>query len=830
METAELVSRHASDLSELACFHCGEPVPGDLRLTVDFAGAPRPVCCAGCQAVAQLIQATGLGRYYRFRAASGRQADPADQRARAAWAGVDDREALWGSAAPGGWYELLLQAEGVRCAACAWLIRSRLESLPGIRAVQVDTATGYTRILWNPAATRLSRIAGALFDLGYLPHLPLAEAEEAGRRAERRDSLKRLGVAGLGMMQVMMYAVGLYAGEALGGMSPAARGFLTWVSLIVTLPVLLYSGWVFFSGAWRGLRAGRPGMDLPVALAIGLAFSASCVNFFRGQGDVWFDSVVMFIFFLTLGRHVELVLRHRNLQAGSALARLLPEWAQKVTSSGSETVPAFDLMPGDRVRVAAGSAFPCDGRILTGRSEVDESLLSGESRPLLRGPGDAVVAGSLNLSQPVEVGVTAAAAESTVSALGRLLLQAQTRRASVSGLPAWLVPAFTLAVLLLAAATWAFWSAARPEMALPAALAVLVASCPCALSLALPAVHAAASRGLLLSGILLTRSSALHQLPRVDTVVFDKTGTLTRGHPERHACRLNPARAGFTESGLLAIAAALESHSAHPVARAFKGIAAPEAGAAVVTHPGMGLEGRVGGRRWRIGSAAFVAPEHPPADPFERDTTVWLGDEAGWVACWALRDALRPDGVATVRALQARGLQLRICSVDAASEVRRVAGEFAIANWRDRCTPEMKVNVISELQKEGKTVLMIGDGVNDGPVLAAADVSMAVQGATELANSSADLILISESLERVTRAFELAGKAVRLVRQNLGWALLYNACVMPLAVAGTLQPWMAALGMSASSLVVVLNATRLTSGPRSADRRTPLPRAGEATG
>lgn len=811
-------------MTEPVCFHCGEPVPGDVVLTVLAGGARRPVCCNGCQAVVELIHATGLSRYYEFRSALGRRVDAATRAARDAWSDLDERESLWGGAAPDGSRELLLQTEGIRCAACAWLIRSRLESLPGIRSVQVDVASGYTHIRWHPLATRLSRIAGALFDLGYVPHLPLAQAEEAGRRAERRDSLKRLGVAGLGMMQVMMYAVGLYAGDEPGAMSPAARGFLTWVSLIITLPVLLYSGRVFFTGAWRGLRAGRPGMDLPVALAIGLAFTASCVNFFRGAGEVWFDSVVMFIFFLTLGRHVELVLRHRNLQAGSALARLLPEWAKQLTAAGTRTVPAIDLRPADRVRVAAGAAFPCDGRILAGGTEVDESLLTGESRPLPRRAGDNVIAGSINLSQPVDVEVTAAAADSAVSTIGRLLLQGLSRRDGQAGLPGWLVPAFIVAVLLLAGGAGAYWAVVYPPLALPAALAVLVASCPCALSLALPAVNAAASRSLLLSGILLTRGEALHRMRQVDTVVFDKTGTLTQGRPERGECRLNPARssgAGHAprEAEPLAIAAALESHSAHPVARAFADIPATASATGVVTAPGQGLEGTVGGRRWRIGSANYVAPADPPPEPVAAAPTIWLGDDRGWIAGWPLSDRLRPGSEITVRMLRDRGLDIRICSGDAASAVRPVAAALSVDNWQARCSPAEKVRMIQELHKQNKVILMIGDGVNDAPVLAHADVSMAVQGAAELANSTADLILTADSLDRVGRAFELAAKAGRLVRQNFTWALLYNAGVLPLAVSGALKPWMAALGMSASSLLVVLNATRMSSGRRRGELR-----------
>lgn len=791
---------------ETGCFHCGEPIPAQCTLAVKFQGREHPVCCSGCQAVFQLIQNAGLDRYYQFRQEPGSKANANLARQELAWQAVDKRQTMWGVRGADGHYELLLQVEGLRCAACAWLIRSRLESSPGIHSVQVDTATGFTRITWNPDLIRLSAIAMALFELGYVPHLPIASIEEQGRRQERRNSLKRLGLAGLGMMQVMMYSVGLYAGDAFG-MEPSARSFLSWISLLVTLPVLFYSGRVFFESAWKGLAAGRPGMDFPVALGIGLAFIASCYNFFRGEGTVWFDSVVMFIFFLTLGRHLELVLRHRSVAAGTALARLLPEWAQKITTGGCETIPSEDLSAGDQVRVAPGEAFPADGRICAGVTEVDEALLTGESQPAPRAVGDAVIAGTVNLRQAVDVRVSAAGADSTLSALGRMVLAAQTRQAGAeAGMPAWLVPVFVVAVVFLAIGTWIYWQGAEPGIAFGAALAVLVASCPCALSLALPAVNSAASHRLLREGILLTRSGALYDLLKVDTVIFDKTGTLTRGHPELQRIQLNPARPDCQENIALNVASALEDFSAHPVARAFRHSDKPFTASSVITHPAGALEGIILGNTWRIGSAAFIQDANAASDD---SGDIWLADEKGWYARFTLADSLRTACRTTIDALTTRKLDLRVLSGDAEQAVARVAQAAGIPAWQSNTRPGGKLEVIHGLQAQGRTVLMIGDGANDAPVLAAADVSMTVQGATELANSTADFILTTESLRPVLRVLDLSHMAARLVRQNLVWALIYNAAILPLAMSGSLQPWMAALGMSASSLLVVLNAARI---------------------
>ena len=807
-----LTTRTPEQAIENACFHCGEPIPAGISLFVSRDGQQRGVCCAGCQAVAELIFSSGLGRYYQFRQELGRKAEEDVAAQLDAWEGCDARESLWGVELPEGRRELLLQTEGIRCAACAWLIRSHMENLPGVQSTQVDTATGYTRIIWNPTENRLSRLAAGLMELGYKPHLPLASAEEQGRQKERRDSMKRLGVAGLGMMQVMMYAVGLYAGDAFG-IAAAERSFLSWVSLLVTLPVLLYSGRIFFEGAWRSLKAGRPGMDVPVALAIGLAFLASCYNFFRGTGEVWFDSVVMFIFFLSLGRHMEMMLRHRNLQAGAALARLLPEWAERIEGERRDTVPAGDLVTGDHVLVRAGESFPADGLIWMGSTEVDEALLTGESRAVARADGDAVIAGTINLSQPVEVEVTATGPETTVSTLGRLLLRAQSTRPSTHSMPAWLVPAFIVAVLFIASATWIGWQVLDPSRAFSAMLSVLVASCPCALSLALPVVHAAASRRLLDEGVLLTRGDALHALNEVDTVVFDKTGTLTQGTPEIATIELNPVRRDFGEARALRIAAVLEGASAHPIARAFRAaesdlatdVPLPRLDGPVAVKPGLGLRAAIDGTDWRIGTAEFVGE----ANGTNGDDGIWLADAQGWVARFVLRDALRPGALETVNALHKAGLDVRILSGDGGAAVAAVAERLCIPTFEARRTPAMKLDALLELRHSGRSTLMVGDGVNDAPVLAAADVSMTVKGGAELANSTADLILTGESLGLVITARAIARRARQLIRQNLAWALLYNASVMPLAVSGLLKPWMAALGMSLSSLLVVANASRL---------------------
>jgi Cu2+-exporting ATPase len=788
------------------CFHCGEPVPFACNLAVEVEGQQQAVCCSGCEAVASLIMQSGQSRYYQFRTDTAIKPLDEDAGIEESWKRYDDRHSLWGTRLKDGRYELLLQVEGIRCAACAWLIRSQLEARPGINQVQVDVAIGFVRINWNPEKLSLSKLAGILSGVGYRPHLPLAGAEAIGRQLERRSALKRLGVAGLGMMQVMMYAVSLYAGEAMG-ISEGSERFLQWISLVVTTPVLFYSGRVFYTSAWRSLSNRRVGMDVPVALAITIAFTMSCYNFLTGNGHVYFDSVVMFIFFLSLGRYAELVIRHQNLQTGLALARLLPEWAELISDGETEQVPATDLRVSDQIRVRAGLTFPADGIVLSGSTEVNEALLTGESRPISKHAGDNVIAGSINQTQSVEVEVSKDPDESTVSVMGRMLMKSQTHRSRYARLSERYAGWFVAAVLTVAGLTALFWLIQDVTMLLSATLAVLVISCPCALSLATPAAIASSSRALLEQGVLLTRGAALEALNGVDTIVFDKTGTLTTGSPSIVDTIINPDREEFDQQEVLKLAALLEMDSSHPVAKAFSDTSVNRRQVQLVTNHENGVEGRVGNTLYRLGNAVFTRMN--VIEISGGLGRVWLADDKGWIARFDLDDGLRASANETISALKSRGLELIMLSGDHQQAVASVADRTGVERWYAEQNPRMKMDFLQSLQAEGKTVLMVGDGINDAPVLSAANVSMTVSGASELANSAADFILTANSLKYIENIFNASHRTHTIIRQNLFWALAYNLLAVPFAAAGLIVPWMAALGMSLSSLLVVLNSGRL---------------------
>ena len=817
------------------CFHCGEPVLTGDRYRVKLEDRTRPVCCPGCKAVAEFIRDSGLGDYYAFRTEPGQKPEaPEPDAVRPEWLAFDRpslQESLTSPLA-GGRIEATILIEGVRCAACSWLIERAAGGLQGVDEIHVNPATARARLVWKADAIPLSRLLDTIARLGYQPHPITPDAARSVALRERRAAMRRLIVAGLGMMQVMTYAVALYAG-AWQGMSVEIREFLRLVSLLVATPVLIYSGAPFFAGAWRDLRSRRPGMDVPVALALGLAYSASLYNGFRGSGEVYFDSVTMFVFFLSLGRFVEMLARHRAGEVADAMARLTPSTALRMEPGGAEPVPVAiaELIAGDRVLVRPGDPFPADGILCRGRAEIDESLLTGESRSISRGPGENVIGGSLNVGDPVEMTVERTGRDTLLSHMTRLLERAQASRPALARSADRIARWFVTGVLITAAAVAIGWYLTDPAQAFPVALSVLVVTCPCALSLATPTALTAATSKLATLGILVTRGDALEKLARADHLVLDKTGTLTEG---RIRIADVTAVGEFSAERCRAIAAALEVGSEHPLARAFDdpdGLIADE----VRTLPGRGVEGVVNGRRFRLGSPAYIGEDRTLTAAFPADASVLLADEDGLLAGFVLADRLRADAPATVAAIRRRGLAIEIASGDVAPIVERIAGEAGIDRWQATLRPEDKLARIQALQSEGKVVVMVGDGINDAPVLAGADVSIAMGEGAPLAQSSADMILLGRTLSPLSQGLSIAETTLTVIRQNLGWALTYNLVALPLAAAGLVAPWMAAIGMSASSLVVVLNSTRLgrasggraigPGGPMANDRDEPEPTA-----
>lgn len=798
----------ASDI----CFHCGEPVLTGRRYLVAMDGAARPVCCPGCKAVAEFIRDSGFSDYYAFRTANAlRPEQPEADTVRPEWRAFDRPAVLerLTSASGEGRREALLLVEGVRCAACSWLIERSLGQMPGVIEIQVNPATARARLVWDPATSPLSKLLDGLARLGYRPHPVQAGAQASMAQRERRLALKRLAVAGLGMMQVLTYAVSLYAG-AFQGMDPGIQAFLRLISLLVATPVVLYSGFPFFQGAWRDLRARKPGMDVPVALAIGGAYVASLINGFRGVGEVYFDSVTMFVFLLSLGRFAEMAARHRAGEMSDALARLAPATALRVNpaSGEAENVGVSELTPGDRLLVRAGDSFPADGALDSTTALVDESMLTGESRPIRRLAGEPVIGGSLNVGDPVEMRVERIGADTVLSHVARLLERAQAARPGLARSADLVARWFVVGVLIIAGGVAVSWSLLDSARAFEITLSVLVVTCPCALSLATPTALTAATTRLARTGLLVTRPDALEKFARADHVMFDKTGTLTRGRVSVTGVDI---LGDLDHQRCLSIAAALERRSEHPIARAFADVpAAPATDSQVV--PGFGVEGSVDGQRYRIGRPDFASGLVASANGSVIEITdgdVALGDRSGLIARFRLSDPLREGSRGAVARLTLLGLDAEIVSGDEAGTVAEAATATGINAFRYRQTPEDKLGRIRELQQQGHQVVAVGDGVNDAPVLAGADVSVAMSSGAPLAQTSADMMLMGESLLPLADGLQLSRQTLTVIRQNLAWALFYNLVALPLAAAGWVAPWMAAIGMSASSVLVILNSTRL---------------------
>jgi Cu2+-exporting ATPase len=806
-------------LRTATCFHCGEPLPAEtLRDTI--ADAEQMFCCTGCAAAARWIAEADLGDYYRLR-----QTDATRVGTEAIDYACWDRADLLAehSTVVDGGREITVLTDGMRCAACAWLIDRALTREPGVQEIAANAITGRIRIVWDDARTPLSTLLSRLASLGYRPSLATGEAHEQARRRDRNRWLLRLGVAGLGSMQAMMFAEALYLDTA-GEMPLPTRDFFRWITFLVSTPVVFYAGWPFIEGMWRELRGRRPGMDTLIASSTLLAYFASLFETLRGGVHVWYDAAVMFVFLLLAARMLEQRARGIASAQVDALARARPALATRERDDGSaEQVPLAALAAGDVLRIAVGEAVPADGVLLDdhgdGSTAFDEALLTGESVPVSKRAGDTAFAGSLCRERPARLRVTQTGADTRLSQLVRLVERAQEQRPAIARAADRVAGVFVAMLSLIALGVYLWWRMHEPERAFEVALAVLVVSCPCALSLAVPAALAAAHGALAKLGVLALRGEALDTLARADRIVFDKTGTLSDRHPRIVAI---DTFGDIDQTQALVIATALERDSGHPLAAAFVEASAQEAGMLdapdarnVHASPGHGIAGEVDGRAWRLGRAAWAAAQD--ARGGDDEAALWLGDGQRASARFRLQETPRPEAAEALQTLRAQGLSVALCSGDAEQAVARMADAIDLprdpAHVRARQTPEDKLAYVRERQAAGEIVAMVGDGINDAPVLAGADVSIALADGAALAQRAADFVIGGGDLRRIPQAVALARRSRRIVRENFAWAIGYNLLALPLAAAGMVTPWIAAIGMALSSLLVTLNALRLTRLP-----------------
>ncbi len=761
----------------------------------------RRFCCPGCRAVAELIAANGLDRYYDLRTAPGRNPGgaPAGERP---WAVCDRPEVRRRlvRTMPDGTSELSFRVDGMNCAACAWLIDRGLGAVDGIDGTLVNPVLQQVRVRFDPARVTVSAVLDATGQLGFMPRIGAGSIDGVSQPGAR-DALKRLAVAGLGFAQVMMLSAALYLG-AFKAMDPGMSSFFEFASMLIATPVVLYAGAPMFRAALAGLMRRHVGMDVPVSLAILIALGASLFNAFRGDGPVYFDSATMFVFFLTLGRYLEARARHAAGNTVAALADLKPLSAMRYRGDRLERVGTVELETGDRVVVAPGESVPADGTLASPDGRLDEALLSGESRPRRRSLGERVLGGSLNVGQsPIDVRIVASPDSGYIEQVGDLLVRAMDDRPDFLRLADRWASVFVGAVLVAATATGIAWSQVAPERAVEIVLAMLVVTCPCALSLAAPTAYAVALGRLARIGLMCRSARVLERIADVSVWMFDKTGTLTEG---RIDIVRTDALGALPTDRCIEIAAALEAGIEHPIAHAFVRAAAAAPANGTELRIGFGVTGDVDGVRYRLGSARHAGIAQSVGD----ERSVYLSDSDGPLARFVLADRLRPFAADAVRQL-ASGADVQLISGDDPGAVSAAAHALGLRTFAAMHTPVQKLERLGRQQSEGAVVAAVGDGVNDAPFLAQADVSVAMVEGSQLAQAGADVIFTGDDLRTLASLPAQASMTRRIVRQNLAWAVCYNAAALPLAAAGVLTPWMAALGMSLSSIVVVLNALRL---------------------
>lgn len=805
--------------AETPCYHCGLPVLAGASYSALILGQSREMCCHGCQAVAEAIVQNGLQDYYSYRTELPKTAEelvPEELRQLALYDHPEVQKSFVFETS-GEVKQALLILEGITCAACIWLNERHLKQLPGIREVAFNYASHRARISWDEREIKLSQILAEIRKLGYHAHPFSAQQQEALRQQQRKADFRRLAVAGLSAGQVMMLAVALYAGPA-QGLEFGTAQLLRWFSLVLSIPAMFYAAWPFYHAAWRSIVNRHIGMDVPIVLGLLTGFAGSIWATFHGAGVVYYDTLTMLIFFLLATRFLERNAREKSVEAAENLLRLVPDMATRIQADQQQQlVPLVEIAAGDLIIARPGETIAADGVVEQGESSADESLLTGESHPLAKSVGSRVYAGSINYESPLIIRVTGVGEQSMLAGISRLLDRAQAEKPRLAQVADKVAAYFTSVLLVSVAVIGLVWWQIEPQRCLEIVLTVLVVSCPCALSLAAPAAFAAAGSHLVKRGVLLTRGHALETLARVTHFVFDKTGTLTMGRP----ILLNIiALTELDATECLKLAASLEQASEHPLARSFIEAVETTQGQLLYTVteasnvPGKGVVGTIAGRPYSLGNAGLKlqlaeqyqldATAYPPGA-----TIVWLSDAQRVLAAFVLADSVRPQSAELVNRLQHKGISVSMLSGDSEQAVAHFSQILGIKNWQAGLTPEHKLSALQALQQKGEIVAMVGDGINDAPVLAGAQVSIAMGSGTQMARATGDVVLLTENLLEIEHAVMTSRFGISVIRQNFAWALAYNLVALPFAATGFISPWLAALGMSVSSLVVVLNALRL---------------------
>lgn len=781
-----------------SCYHCGEDVPAETDFKVEILGSIRPMCCPGCETVAQTIVDSGLVSYYQYRTAPAEKADLVPEQLLALSHYDNEDVQLEFVRNSENTSEVTLSLEGVSCAACAWLIEKQVSSQEGVHGIRVNTTTNRALLSWDNTQTKLSELLSAIHTLGYKAAPFEADQQEAAYHRSMKNYLYRLGVAGLATMQVMMLAVALYL-EVFGNLEPEFKHYFRWVSLIFATPVLLYSALPFYINAWRSIKGRTLGMDVPVSIALLFAYVASLVATVTEQGEVFFESISMFTFFLLLGRFLEMRARRKAAAASGNLLKLVPAMA---TTLDGEQIPVKTLKVGDKIRVLPGEHIPADGVVLSGRVHIDESMLTGESIHVVKNQGDSVFAGTLNGDESFELEVKSSKADSVISNIVRLQDEAQLSKPRIAEIADIVARYFVAVILIISFGTWLYWHQTRPEDAFWIMLSVLVATCPCALSLATPTAITCSTSRMGNFGILLRKGHVFETLCKVNHLIIDKTGTLTEGD-----IRISQTEtyAEIDKETCLQIAASLEQHANHPIAKAFKAFESEAITVESVNNViGSGITGEWNGQKVAIGSSEFILGQ----EQNDQSNGIYLSLDEKHIATFVYEDPIRKESVEFIQQFKEAGIKTTLLTGDSLVNAKPVADEIGITDIVANAKPEDKLAYLNSRDEKDIT-MMVGDGINDAPILAGAHLSVAMGGGTDVAKASADMVLLGDKLDRLLQSRKLALKTRKIIRENLAWSLGYNLLILPLAVAGLVAPYIAVVGMSASSIIVVSNSLRL---------------------
>ena len=761
------------------------------------------MCCPGCTAVAQAIVDSGLTSYYDHRSENAIKANTLvpEQLTQLAHYDLAQVQAEFVKTNES-INEVILSVEGITCAACAWLIEKQLRQLTGLQFINVNTTLHRIVVRWSPDKLKLSAILTEIQRIGYTAYPFQLNQQEAIYRLQSKSYLRRLGLAGIATMQIMMFAIALYT-DFFSTMEAQFIHYFRWVSFILATPVLLYSAQPFYINAWRNLRNGTLGMDIPVSIALLSAYGASAYATIMATGDVYFEAISMFTFLLLLGRLLELRARRKASESSSNLLRLLPAMARLINNEKPTMVLANTLRIGQHILVKAGETIPIDGVILTGVSNVEESMLTGEHIPVLKYENNHVFAGTVNLTSPLEIQVEKAYQQCLIAEIIHLQNTAQQHKPQIEVIADRVSRYFVGVLLVIALSTYICWYVIDPLQAFWITLSVLVATCPCALALATPTALTCATASLNKQGILIKKQHVLETINRIDHMLFDKTGTLTQGD----FVLLNTTRfSHFDKQQCIDLATQLECVSEHPIAQAFHEQQKQRMPVFDISNvPGQGLQGIYQNKQLKLGNAQFCGISNVLKS---RDLVIYLTLENELIACFELGDTLRESAQTISRYCRKNKIETTLLTGDISTKSEQVATQLQFTNIIKGVTPEGKLTHLRALQVS-QHVLMVGDGINDAPVLSGANVSIALTSGTDIAKNSADVILLGDDLNKIATLRKIAQKTTTIIKQNLGWAIGYNVMIVPLAICGYVPPYIAVLGMSFSSLMVISNSLRL---------------------